>query len=238
MRTVILCGGKGTRAYPHTVDVPKPLLDVAGEPVLGHLMQIFASQGFTDFVLAAGYKCHLIEEFARTLDASWKVDVVDTGLETNTGGRVRRVAELAGEEFFLTYADGLGNVDLVALREFHREHDGSATLTTVPLPSQYGTLDLDDDGRVCRFREKPRLPDHVINAGFFVLDQRALAHWPDPGEDLEREVLPALGASQELYAFRHLGFWKSMDTYKDAVEFGELCAGGRPPWMAAPGQGF
>ncbi|MDZ7734103.1 MAG: sugar phosphate nucleotidyltransferase [Acidimicrobiia bacterium] len=150
---------------------------------------------------------------------------------------MRRVARLLGDEFFLTYADGLGNVDLVALREFHRGHGGSATLTTVPLPSQYGTLDLDEDGRVCRFREKPRLPDHVINAGFFVLDQRALDHWPDPGEDLEREVLPALGAGEELYAFRHLGFWKSMDTYKDAVELGELCGGGRTALDGIPRPG-
>lgn len=233
---MILCGGKGTRAYPHTVDVPKPLLDVAGEPVLGHLMGIFASQGFTDFVLAAGYKGHLIEEFAGTLDPKWKVDVVDTGLNTNTGGRVRRVAELVGDEFFLTYADGLGNVDLNELLEFHRGHDGTATLTTVPLPSQYGTLDLDGEGRVREFREKPRLPDHVINAGFFVMDARVMEHWPDPGEDLEREVLPALGARDELFAFRHLGFWKSMDTYKDAVELGALCSDGEPPWMAPPGQ--
>lgn len=238
VRTVILCGGKGTRAYPHTVDVPKPLLEVAGEPVLGRLMGVFAAQGFTDFVLAAGYKCHLIEEFAQTLDPRWKVDVVDTGLDTNTGGRVRRVADLVHDEFFLTYADGLGNVDLAALLDFHRGHGGGATLTTVPLPSQYGTLELDDDGRVCRFREKPRLPDHVINAGFFVLDQRVMADWPDPGEDLERDVLPALGERDELYAFRHLGFWKSMDTYKDAVELGELCAENEPPWLAPPGQVF
>lgn len=233
---MILCGGKGTRAYPHTVDVPKPLLDVAGEPVLGHLMGVFAAQGFTDFVLAAGYKAHLIEEFAHTLDPHWKVDVVDTGLNTNTGGRVKRVAELVGDEFFLTYADGLGNVDLSALLEFHRSHDGTATLTTVPLPSQYGTLQLSDDGRVQQFREKPRLPDHVINAGYFVMDAHVMQHWPDPGEDLEREVLPALGAEGQLFAFKHLGFWKSMDTYKDAVELGSLCQDAEPPWMAPPGQ--
>jgi glucose-1-phosphate cytidylyltransferase len=236
VRTVILCGGKGTRAYPHTVDVPKPLLDVAGEPVLGRLMGIFASQGFDDFVLAAGYKCHLLEEYARTLPSRWDVEVVDTGLRTNTGGRVRQVADRVGDEFFLTYADGLGNVDLVALHEFHRSHPGVATLTTVPLPSQYGTLELERDGRVREFREKPRLPDHVINAGFFVMDRAVFDLWPEPGEDLERDVLPALGAHDQLYAFRHLGFWKSMDTYKDAVELGELCADDDPPWMGPPGE--
>src|SRR5690606_37267636 len=130
--------------------------------------------------------------------------------------------------------DGLGNVDLAALLEFHRGHDGAATLTTVPLPSQYGTIEVDGDGRVERFREKPRLPDHVINAGFFVMDRRVLDLWPDPGEDLERDVLPALGAAGQLFAFRHLGFWKSMDTYKDAVDLGSLCEDGPGPWMDDP----
>lgn len=235
MKTVILCGGKGTRAYPHTIDVPKPLMEVSGQPVLGRLMEIYASQNYTDFILAAGYKRDLIEDFAATVDASWKVDVVDTGEETNTGGRVRLIADYVGETFFLTYADGLGNVDLGALASFHDDHTGLVTLTTVPLPSQYGTLDLADDGRVENFREKPRLPDHVINAGFFVFDRRVFDRWPDPGEDLEREVLPALGAAEQLYAFRHEGFWKSMDTYKDAKELGELCDLGHPPWMAEPG---
>lgn len=235
MRTLILCGGKGTRAYPLTVEVPKPLLEVGKRPVLEHLMEIYAAQGFTDFVLAAGYKIEVIEAFASELDRSWTIEVVDTGEETNTGGRVRRCADRLDDTFFLTYADGLGNVDLSALEAFHRGHPGAATLTTVPLPSQYGTLDLDGDGRVHGFKEKPRLPDHLINAGFFVLDQRAFDLWPDPGEDLERDVLPALGSADELFAFRHQGFWKSMDTYKDAVELGVLCAEGPGPWLAEPG---
>jgi glucose-1-phosphate cytidylyltransferase len=235
MRTLILCGGKGTRAYPHTVEVPKPLLEVAKRPVLEHLMEIYAAQGFTDFVLAAGYKIEVIEAFAAELDRAWTVEVVDTGEDTNTGGRVRRCADRLDDTFFLTYADGLGNVDLAALESFHRGHPGAASLTTVPLPSQYGTLDLDGQGRVQRFKEKPRLPDHPINAGFFVLDQRAFDLWPDPGEDLERDVLPALGAVGELFAFTHLGFWKSMDTYKDAVELGTLCEDGPGPWLAEPG---
>jgi glucose-1-phosphate cytidylyltransferase len=235
MRTVILCGGKGTRAYPHTVEVPKPLLEVSDRPVLLHLMEIYAQQGFTDFVLAGGYKLPLIESFASELPGEWDVEVVDTGADTNTGGRVRRVADRVGEDFFLTYADGLGNVDLHALLEFHRGHGGAATLTTVPLPSQYGTLDLSADGRVHRFKEKPRLADHLINAGFFVFTQRAFELWPDPGEDLERDVLPALGAREELFAFRHLGFWKSMDTYKDAIDLGSLCERGPGPWLGTPG---
>jgi hypothetical protein len=127
MKTVILCGGKGTRAYPQTLEIPKPLMEVAGQPVLGRLMAIYAAQGFTDFVLAAGYKQEMIQAFAATLDPEWKVDVVDTGESTNTGGRVVRVADLVEEQFFLTYADGLGNVDLRALRDFHNGHPGAAT---------------------------------------------------------------------------------------------------------------
>jgi glucose-1-phosphate cytidylyltransferase len=236
MRTVILCGGRGTRAYPSTLEVPKPLLDVGGRPVLGHLLGIYAAQGFTDFVLAAGYLHEQVEAFAAGLPADWAVEVVDTGVDTNTGGRVRRVADRVGDRFFLTYADGLGNVDLGALLAFHEGHPGAATVTTVPLPSQYGTFHFDETGRVHGFSEKPRLRDHPINAGFFVVDRRAFELWPEPGEDLEREVLPALGRRDELYAFPHPGFWRSMDTYKDAVDLGALCADGPGPWLAPPGQ--
>ena len=228
MRTLILCGGKGTRAYPRTLEVPKPLLEVAGRPVLGHVMDIYARQGFCDFVLAAGFKADLIEAFAATLPSAWKVEVRDTGEETNTGGRVARCAAEMGETYFVTYADGLGDVDLLDLLDFHAAHGGSATMTTVPLPSQYGTIETADDGRVKRFREKPRLPDHWINAGFFVLDDRSRKWFV--GEDLEREILPALGSAGELFGYRHDGFWRSMDTYKDSLELSALCGDGEPPW--------
>jgi glucose-1-phosphate cytidylyltransferase len=228
IRTVILCGGKGTRAYPHTTEVPKPLMEVAGRPILAHVMEIYASQGFTSFVLSAGFKADAIRAFAATCPASWEVEVVDTGEDTNTGGRIYGVRDRVGETFFATYSDGLGDVDLEALLAYHRSHPGAATLTTVPLPSQYGTIETSGDGRVEAFQEKPVLRDHWINGGFFVFDRRAFDLWR--GEDLEREVLPALGAAGELYAYRHAGFWKSMDTYKDALELTALAADGRPPW--------
>ena len=234
MRTLILCGGKGTRAHPHTLEVPKPLLEVGERPVLHHLMEIFGGQGFTDFVLAGGYKLPLLEAFAADLPAAWSVEVVDTGVETNTGGRVARCAGLLGPEFFCTYADGLGDVDLRALRDFHRSHPGTATMTTVPLPSQYGTVDVGPDGQVSAFVEKPHLPDHLINAGFFVFDHRVFDAWPEPGEDLERDVLPELGRRGDLYAYAHDGFWKSMDTFKDAIELTRLCETS-PPWLRPAG---
>lgn len=233
VETVILCGGKGTRAYPHTVDVPKPLLHIDGRPVLQHVMDIYAGQGFESFVLAAGYRCEMIGAFAAGLETSLRVRVLDTGLDTNTGGRVWRCRDAVGETFFVTYADGLGDVDLRALLEFHRSHPGAATLTTVALPSQYGTLELDDRGRVQRFREKPKLPDHRINAGFFAFDRRVFDLWQ--GEDLEREVLPSLAAAGELYAFDHHGFWKSMDTYKESLDLTDLCRPGPPPWLPSRG---
>jgi glucose-1-phosphate cytidylyltransferase len=228
VRTVILCGGRGTRAYPHTTEVPKPLLEVAGRPILEHVMHIYASQGFSSFVLSAGFKAEMIEAFAKRMPPEWEIDVVDTGEETNTGGRVIGVRDRVGETFFVTYSDGLGDVDLSSLLSFHRAHAGAATLTTVPLPSQYGTIEQTAEGRVERFREKPVLPDHWINGGFFVFDRRAFDHWT--GEDLEREVLPALGAAGELYAYRHKGFWKSMDTYKDALDLSALAKEGKEPW--------
>jgi glucose-1-phosphate cytidylyltransferase len=235
VKTVILCGGRGTRAYPHTVDLPKPLLEVAGQPILRHVMDIYASQGFTSFVLAAGFRTDLIETFAGDLPSAWAVEVVDTGEDTNTGGRLQRCAPRLGERFFATYGDGLGDVDLRATLSFHETHQGAATITIVPLPSQYGTIECDGDGRVARFREKPVLADHWINAGFFVMDSSAFElGW---GDDLERDSLPALGAAGQLFAYRHDGFWKSMDTYKDALELTTLCEraerepNGRAPWM-------
>lgn len=229
---MILCGGMGTRAYPHTIELPKPLLEVADRPVLQHVMDIYERQGFTRFVLAAGYRSELIADFVSRLSSDLDIRVRDTGELTNTGERILRCSDDVGEVFFATYADGLGDVDLRALLAFHRSHHGAATLTTVPLPSQYGTLELDSEGRVLRFREKPKLPEHRINAGFFVFDRRVFELWD--GEDLEREVLPSLAAAGELYAFHHEGFWKSMDTYKESLDLTELCRPGPPPWLRRP----
>ena len=228
MQTLILCGGQGTRGQPQTTFVPKPLLGVGDRPILRHVMEIYAAQGFRDFLLAAGYLIEQIEAFAETTPAGWCVEVIDTGAEADTGERVARCRAVLGDRFFLTYGDGVGDVDLDALLAFHRDHGGAATLTVVPLPSQYGTVDVRADGRIERFREKPVLHDHLINAGFMVIEQRAFEWWVGP--NLERDVLPALSDAGEVYAYLHPGFWRSMDTHKDATELSALCAAGDPPW--------
>lgn len=235
MTALVLCGGRGTRAYPHTVEVPKPLLDVAGHPILEHVMDIYARQGVRRFVLAAGYKSAMISDFVASLVADWQVEVVDTGESTGTGARIRACRDRLGDPFFATYADGVADVHLAELLAFHARSPAAATITTVPLPSQYGTVDIDGSGRVTGFREKPLLRDHWINGGFFVMDRRVFDSWS--GEDLEKEVLPALAQRGDLAAYRHRGFWKSMDTYKDALDLAALARRGTPPWLRPPATG-
>jgi len=196
-------------------------------------MRIYAQQGFTRFVLSAGYRAEKIGEFADGLSDGWDVTVIDSGEDTNKGDRVLAARDALGDTFFVTYGDGVGDVNICRLLTFHRSHPGAATVSVVPLPSQYGTLDVDDAGRVHNFLEKPRLDDHWINAGFMVMDRRVFDGWSG---DLESDVLPALGATGELFAYRHEGFWKSMDTYKDAIDLETIARTseaehGRPPWL-------
>ncbi len=229
MKVVILCGGKGTRAYPFTEYLPKPMLPVDGTPILVQVMRLFAAQGFTDFVLSVGYRKEVIADYFHGKQTDWNVELVDTGVETNTGGRILGCRDVVGDTFIATYADGLSNVSLRALLDFHGSHNGLATITTVPLRSQYGTLVTDPAGRVLSFREKPVLREHWINAGFFVLDRAVFDHWQ--GDDLEREVFPNLAAKGLVYGHRHDGFFKSMDSYKDQLEFEQLVQSGEIPWM-------
>jgi len=203
---------------------------VAGRPILEHVLDIYARQGARRFILAAGYKIEMVSRFAESLPSSWEVQVIDTGSEADTGSRILRCRQHLTDPFFATYGDGVGNINLTALLDYHIRGGAAATITTVPLPSQYGTVDTNPSGRVMQFKEKPVLRDHWINGGFFVMESRVFDHWV--GNDLEKEVLPALAAGGELQAYRHHGFWKSMDTYKDAVELTELAGTGIPPWHA------
>jgi glucose-1-phosphate cytidylyltransferase len=222
VKVLILCGGQGTRAYPYTRHVPKALMPVAGVPILEQVMKIYASQGFREFVLALGFMKDDIARYADSRRHVYSIECVDTGSDTDTGGRVRRCLPKLGSTFHCTYVDGLGDVDLGALLALHRSRRTAATLTATPLRSQYGILKLDDTDRVTEFVEKPVLREHWINAGFFVFDQETFAS--TSGENLERDVLPALARRGDLQVYRHLGFWRSMDTHKDQQELDSLWA--------------
>jgi glucose-1-phosphate cytidylyltransferase len=216
MQVLILCGGQGTRAYPFTRKMPKALMPVAGLPILEQVMRIYASQGFDEFVLAVGFLKEDIMRYFRTRRMPFSVECIDTGETTDTGGRVRRCLGYLGETFHATYCDGLGDVDLTALVEFHERHGDGATVTAAPLRSQYGILQTDPDDRITEFVEKPVLREYWINAGFFVFD-RAAFNGID-GENLERDVLPEMARLGRLRVRRHHGFWRSMDTHKDQQE--------------------
>jgi glucose-1-phosphate cytidylyltransferase len=231
MGVVILCGGRGTRLQERTSEIPKPLVEIGGRPILWHVIQIYATHGLRRFVLCTGYKGELIERFVteEAWPAGVEVECVDTGQDTPTGGRIALVRDRLGDETFCaTYADGVADVDLSRLVAYHRGHGALATMTVVRPELQFGIAELTDDGRVGGFREKPRL-DEWINGGFFCFEPGAFAYLSE-SSILEREPLEGLAADDQLRAWRHTGFWDCMDTYKDAVTLNDLWAEGRAPW--------
>ena len=228
---VILCGGRGTRLRERTESVPKALVEIGGRPILWHVIQIYAAQGFERFLLATGYMGEAVAEFAAA--ERWpegvEVECVETGLDTPTGGRIALLGErLDGGPFCATYADGVADVDLGALLGFHRGHGALATLTVVRPHLQWGVAELGEGDRVTGFAEKPR-SEHWINGGFLCFEPGALAYL-DEESVLEREPLRQLAAADQLRAYRHEGFWDCMDTYKDAVTLNDLWADGEAPW--------
>jgi glucose-1-phosphate cytidylyltransferase len=227
----ILCGGRGTRLQERTEAIPKPLVEIGEKPIVWHVVNLYASQGFREFLLLTGYKGDAIREFAA--GEHWpegvRIECVDTGLETPTGGRVERVRERLQEGVFCcTYADGLADLDLADLVRFHHEHGALATMTVVRPRLPFGVTELDGGGVVHGFHEKPRA-EHWINGGFFCFEPGVFDYLSDSSV-LEREPLEGLAADGQLRAFRHTGFWECMDTYKDAVELNDLWGGERPPW--------
>lgn len=252
MKTVILAGGRGTRLAEETSVVPKPMVEIGGRPILWHIMQIYAHAGFKDFLVACGYKGERIKsyfgnfrlrdgdyvidlgtgdlDFVRPGDVDWRVGVIHTGMDTMTGGRIRRLRDLIGNEtFMVTYGDGVGDVDLGALMEFHRAHGGTATVTAVRPPARFGDLALDGD-RVSRFEEKPQTDAGWINGGFFVFEPAIFDEIEGDATILEREPLARLAERGELHAYRHRGFWQPMDTLRERNLLESLWAEGRAPW--------
>ena len=233
MKVVILCGGKGTRLSTKGEVVEKPLVEIGGMPILWHVIKGYAHYGFREFILCLGYGGEAIRAYVESrvadVSADWAIDCVDTGLDTNTGGRIKRIEQMIqGQTFFVTYADGVADINILRLLEFHRGHGRIGTMTIVNPISQFGEVMMDGAGLVKVFIEKPPL-NRWINGGFFVFDRGFFRYLRDDSV-LEREPLESLVRDRQLYSFRHTGFWCCMDTYKDTIALNELCRNGAPPW--------
>jgi glucose-1-phosphate cytidylyltransferase len=253
MKTVILAGGLGTRISEESHLRPKPMIEIGGRPILWHIMTHYSRYGFNDFVVCLGYRGYMIKEYFAnyvlhnadvTVDLAkgaieyhatnhepWRVTLVETGEQTMTGGRLKRVGRYLdpGEPFFLTYGDGLSDVDLGALAAFHREQGREATVTAVAPPGRFGALEI-DEGRVERFSEKPPGDNGLINGGFFVLNPSVLGRIDGDATVWENEPLEGLARDGQLAAFRHDGFWAAMDTLRDKNHLEALWASGAAPW--------
>ena len=252
MKAVILAGGRGSRLSEETIERPKPMVEIGGKPILWHIMKLYSAHGVDDFVICLGYKGYLIKEYfanyaLHTSDVTfdmargsmevlesttepWRVTLVDTGEQTQTGGRLRRVARYLGDgPFCFTYGDGLSDLDIGAVIDFHREQGRLATVTTAQPPGRYGSLDV-DEARVRSFREKPAGDGGWINGGFFVLEPGVVDLIEGDHTVWEREPLERLAERGELSAFRHRGFWHAMDTLRDKIELEDLWSNGSAPW--------
>jgi glucose-1-phosphate cytidylyltransferase len=232
MQVVILCGGKGSRSYPFTDLYPKVMMPIGGRPILIHLMEIYVKQGFTNFILAAGHRQEILRDYFERKNPDWNVQIVNTGADADTGERIRQCAPLLGDRFFATYGDGLSDINLAELLAQHEQSGGIATVTAVPLRSQYGTLEFDSTGQVRQFKEKPVIENFWINGGFFVFEKTVFDHWE--GRNLEVDILPKLATKHQLFTYIHNGFWKSMDTSKDQQELEKLFDLNQAPWLHAP----
>ncbi len=256
MKAVILAGGLGTRLSEETSVKPKPMVEIGGFPILWHIMKTYYSQGVDEFIICCGYKGFVIKEFFanywlhrsdvtfsfdgeyRDIEIhnngaeQWKVTLVDTGELTLTGGRIKRVRDFIGDEtFFLTYGDGVGNIDIQQSLEFHRQHGKLATLTAVQPPGRFGAFILDGDNpAIQRFHEKPEGGNAWINGGYFVLEPDVIDYIEGDSTTWEQEPMERLANEQQLNAFRHAGFWQPMDTLRDKNHLEALWASGEAPW--------
>lgn len=264
MKTILLAGGLGSRLAEETTAIPKPMVEIGGRPVIARVMDIYSHFGHSDFVVAAGYKALLLKQFfanyhliANNISVSvdtgklrlipsepggWNVSVVDTGAHTMTSGRIRRLRDWLepGGTFMCTYSDGLGNIDIDALLDFHRAHGKLATVTAVQPPARFGNIELKGD-RVDAFTEKVRKRETWINGGFFVFEPGVMDYMVDDMEPLEQSPLTQMARDGELMAYRHEGFWHPMDTVRDRNSLNAMCDEEVPPWMqfeARPGTGF
>lgn len=254
MQVLILAGGLGSRLSEETTLKPKPMVEIGGKPILWHIMKIYSSYGFNDFVILCGYKGYMIKSYFAnyyrhmadmTVDMTnnsieyhknhaepWKVTLIDTGIDTMTGGRIKRVQEYVGNEpFMLTYGDGVGDVDIKKLVEFHKEHGKLITMTSVLPEGRFGALDIDESLKVNSFQEKPKGDGSWINGGFFVCQPEVFNYIADDKTTFEREPLENLAKDNQLYTYKHSGFWKPMDTQRDKTQLEELIEKKTAPWI-------
>jgi glucose-1-phosphate cytidylyltransferase len=253
MKVVILAGGFGTRISEESHLIPKPMIGIGDKPILWHIMKLYSYYGYNEFIICAGYKQHVIKKWFSdyylynsdiTFDFSeggdimvhhnvsepWKVTVVDTGLKTMTGGRVKRVREYIGDEpFFLTYGDGVSNVDIAATAEFHKKHGRIATMSAVQPEGRFGVMDIRKD-QILAFREKSQVDEGWVNGGFMVLNPEVIDYIEGDAIEFERGPLEAIAADEELMCYKHNGFWQCMDTLRDKEKLEKLWLSGEAPW--------
>ena len=253
MKVVLLAGGFGTRLSEETEIKPKPMVEIGGKPILWHIMKLYAHYGFDEFIICLGYKGYIIKEYFAnyflhnsdmTFDLknnsvtvhnnygeNWKVTLIDTGLNTMTGGRIKRIKEYVGNEtFMLTYGDGLANVNIHELLEFHKKHGKSATLTSIQLGGRFGSIDMNQQGLVTAFVEKPRETGTWINGGFFVLEPEIFDYIKDDSVSWEKEPLEKLAKEGRLMTYKHNDFWKPMDKLSDKLELEAMWNSGHAAW--------
>ena len=231
MKAIILAGGLGTRISEETEDKPKPMVLLDDKPILWHVMEIYARQGVTDFVIATGYLGHIIHSWVDKLDSPWNITALDTGTDTLTGGRIRQCLEFVGpERTFATYGDGLGNVNLKKLLEFHINQGRSATVTAVRPPARFGLLET-SNGQVISFTEKNQVHAGWINGGFFVLEPSVREYITEDMEPFESGALPRMVSAANLSAYHHDDFWQPMDTLREKRELAKYASAGNPPWL-------
>ena len=253
MKVVILSGGLGTRISEESATRPKPMIEIGGKPILWHIMKMYSSHGVNDFVICCGYKGYVIKEYFAnyflhmsdvTIDMStnkvtvhqkkaepWTVTLVDTGENTQTGGRIKRIRDYIEDDFCMTYGDGVGSVDITALIDFHKGHGKLATMTAVQPPGRFGAVDI-DGSRVKAFLEKPLGDGGYINGGFFVLSPKVFDLIEDDSTTWESSPLQNLATSDNLRAYLHNGFWQPMDTLRDKSHLEELWTSGKAPWKS------
>ena len=256
MKVLILAGGMGTRISEETNIIPKPMVEIDGKPILWHIMKIYSAHGYNDFIILLGYKGYVIKEyfanyFLHKSDVTfnmkenkmiiheehcepWNVTLIDTGLHTMTGGRVKRAQKYVGNEpFMLTYGDGVSDIDIGKLVEFHKAHGKSATMTSVQPEGRFGALVFNEDGEVTSFAEKPKGDGSWINAGFFVCESKVFDYITEGDSTIfERSPLENLAKEGELYTYHHDGFWKCMDTLRDKQQLQAMCDEGNAPWIS------